>query len=104
MPNHVFGRSMRHVPPKAVAGDGCYLVDADGKRYLDGSGGAAVSFGAPVFFDHNRLGARGVDEPAELVLRVAGRHGFHGRLPVWGHYDHKRVHLFNTALGRVEPR
>ena len=43
MPNHVFGRSMRHTPPTAVAGEGCYLIDADGKRYLDGSGGAAVS-------------------------------------------------------------
>jgi hypothetical protein len=29
--------------PVAVKGDGVYLVDADGKRYLDGSGGAAVS-------------------------------------------------------------
>jgi len=27
----------------AVAGDGPYLIDRDGKRYLDGSGGAAVS-------------------------------------------------------------
>lgn len=27
----------------AVGGDGVYLIDADGKRYLDGSGGAAVS-------------------------------------------------------------
>lgn len=27
----------------AVAGDGCYIIDAAGKRYLDGSGGAAVS-------------------------------------------------------------
>ncbi|MGI9333300.1 MAG: aspartate aminotransferase family protein [Gammaproteobacteria bacterium] len=30
-------------PPTAVEGDGCYLIDADGKRYLDASGGAAVS-------------------------------------------------------------
>ena len=29
--------------PVAVKGDGVYLVDAEGKRYLDGSGGAAVS-------------------------------------------------------------
>jgi adenosylmethionine-8-amino-7-oxononanoate aminotransferase len=29
--------------PLAVAGDGVYLVDADGRRYLDGSCGAAVS-------------------------------------------------------------
>ncbi len=30
-------------PPVAVGGDGPYLVDADGKRYLDACGGAAVS-------------------------------------------------------------
>jgi hypothetical protein len=29
--------------PVAVAGEGVYLIDATGKRYLDGSGGAAVS-------------------------------------------------------------
>jgi adenosylmethionine-8-amino-7-oxononanoate aminotransferase len=29
--------------PVAVRGDGVYLIDRDGKRYLDGSGGAAVS-------------------------------------------------------------
>lgn len=43
MPGHVFGRSTRGSLPTAVAGDGCYLVDAEGRRYLDGSGGAAVS-------------------------------------------------------------
>ncbi|KIC13173.1 aminotransferase class III-fold pyridoxal phosphate-dependent enzyme, partial [Leisingera sp. ANG-Vp] len=29
--------------PTAVSGDGCYLIDASGKHYFDGSGGAAVS-------------------------------------------------------------
>ena len=29
--------------PVAVAGEGCYIIDESGKRYLDGSGGAAVS-------------------------------------------------------------
>ncbi len=29
--------------PVAVRGEGCYIVDASGKRYLDASGGAAVS-------------------------------------------------------------
>ncbi|MEM6637363.1 MAG: aspartate aminotransferase family protein [Pseudomonadota bacterium] len=43
MAGHVFGRSARGTMPTAVSGDGCYIVDADGKRYLDGSGGAAVS-------------------------------------------------------------
>ncbi len=29
--------------PVAVAGNGCYLIDSTGRRYLDASGGAAVS-------------------------------------------------------------
>ena len=41
--SHVFGRNAKGNPPVAVAGEGCYVIDADGKRYLDGSGGAAVS-------------------------------------------------------------
>jgi adenosylmethionine-8-amino-7-oxononanoate aminotransferase len=43
MPGHLFGRSTRGTLPTAAQGDGCYIVDATGKRYLDGSGGAAVS-------------------------------------------------------------
>jgi adenosylmethionine-8-amino-7-oxononanoate aminotransferase len=43
MGGHIFGRSTRGALPVAVAGEGCYLIDAAGKRYLDGSGGAAVS-------------------------------------------------------------
>lgn len=40
----VFPRSMQRGPlPVAVRGHGCFLEDADGKQYLDGSGGAAVS-------------------------------------------------------------
>ena len=41
--SHVFPRNSRARPPVAVAGDGCYLIDSTGKRYFDGSGGAAVS-------------------------------------------------------------
>lgn len=33
----------RTAPPLAVRGEGNYLVDATGRRYFDGSGGAAVS-------------------------------------------------------------
>lgn len=39
----VFPRSMKASYPLAVGGEGCYIIDSDGKRYLDGSGGAAVS-------------------------------------------------------------
>jgi adenosylmethionine-8-amino-7-oxononanoate aminotransferase len=42
MGGHVFGRTAARLPT-AVRGEGCYLIDATGKRYLDGSGGAAVS-------------------------------------------------------------
>lgn len=40
---HVFPRHTKSLPPRAVKGEGAYLIGADGKRYLDGSGGAAVS-------------------------------------------------------------
>jgi adenosylmethionine-8-amino-7-oxononanoate aminotransferase len=40
---HVFHRSLRQDYPLAVRGDGMYLIDAAGKRYLDACGGAAVS-------------------------------------------------------------
>ena len=41
--SHVFPRQMRAPIPTVQHGDGCYLIDQDGKRYFDGSGGAAVS-------------------------------------------------------------
>jgi adenosylmethionine-8-amino-7-oxononanoate aminotransferase len=41
--SHVFHRHLRQSYPLAVSGDGPYLIDDQGRRYLDGSGGAAVS-------------------------------------------------------------
>jgi adenosylmethionine-8-amino-7-oxononanoate aminotransferase len=41
--SHVFPRHTKAAYPTAVKGDGVYLIDKQGKRYLDGSGGAAVS-------------------------------------------------------------
>ena len=40
---HVFHRSSKTVPITAARGDGVYIIDTDGKRYIDASGGAAVS-------------------------------------------------------------
>jgi adenosylmethionine-8-amino-7-oxononanoate aminotransferase len=40
---HVFYRNPLHDYPTAVRGEGVYLYDAQGRQYLDGSGGAAVS-------------------------------------------------------------
>ena len=41
--SNVFHRSATQIPVAAETGDGCYVIDANGKRYLDASGGAAVS-------------------------------------------------------------
>jgi adenosylmethionine-8-amino-7-oxononanoate aminotransferase len=42
-PSAVLHRDLRRTPPVAVAGEGVYVLDAAGRRYLDASGGAAVS-------------------------------------------------------------
>ncbi|HYY61015.1 MAG TPA: aspartate aminotransferase family protein, partial [Burkholderiales bacterium] len=40
---HIVHRHLHHRYPVAAGGEGIYLIDAQGKRYLDASGGAAVS-------------------------------------------------------------
>jgi adenosylmethionine-8-amino-7-oxononanoate aminotransferase len=40
---HVLHRQLREPLPTAVGGEGVLLIDADGRRYIDASGGAAVS-------------------------------------------------------------
>ena len=41
--SRVLHRSLRQTPPRAVGGEGVWLIAEDGRRILDGSGGAAVS-------------------------------------------------------------
>src|SRR3978361_1203245 len=41
--SRVLHRSLRETPPRAVGGEGVWLIAEDGRRILDGSGGAAVS-------------------------------------------------------------
>ena len=41
--SNVFPRHSIYDLPNAMGGDGCYIIDEKGKRYLDASGGAAVS-------------------------------------------------------------
>ncbi len=41
--SYVIHRHTKVVPRLAVGGDGPYVIDSEGKRYLDASGGAAVS-------------------------------------------------------------
>ncbi len=52
--SNVFYRNPQHDYPMVVRGEGVYLYDANGKQYLDGSGGAAISclgHGHPVVID-----------------------------------------------------
>ena len=41
--SNIFPRHSNYDLPTAIKGEGCYIVDDNGKRYIDGSGGAAVS-------------------------------------------------------------
>lgn len=40
---HLLHRQIHHHYPQAITGHGVHLLDAEGRRYLDASGGAAVS-------------------------------------------------------------
>ncbi len=41
--SHVLHRDLKKSLPVAVKGEGAYIIDDTGKRYLDASGGPAVS-------------------------------------------------------------
>ncbi|MCF6302027.1 MAG: aspartate aminotransferase family protein [Devosiaceae bacterium] len=43
MSGHVFGRQTKGHLPIIAGGEGVWLIDSNGKRYLDGCGGAAIS-------------------------------------------------------------
>lgn len=62
MDEAVFPRNFLKAYPEAVRGEGCFVFTADGRRYLDASGGAAV-----VTIGH------GVEEVARAMAEQAGR-------------------------------
>ena len=84
--SHVFPRDMKADYPVAVAGEGCYIVDSTGKRYFDGSGGAAVSclgHGHPAIIDAIDTQLRKLafahtgffsSEPAEALATLLAEH------------------------------
>jgi len=63
--SHVFYRKLTREYPRIVRGEGCYLYDAEGRRYLDGSSGAFAA----------NLG-HGVGEIAEAIGAQARRLGY----------------------------
>jgi adenosylmethionine-8-amino-7-oxononanoate aminotransferase len=64
---HVFYRQPKHDYPIAVRGEGTLIIDRDGKRYLDASGGAAVSC---LGHDHPRV----IEAIQAQVARLAYAH------------------------------
>src|SRR5262249_5724783 len=71
--SRVLHRSLREVPPIAASGHGVWLVDAQGREVLDGSGGAAVSC---LGHQHPRV--------LEAVMRQADKLAYaHTRLFSW---------------------
>jgi hypothetical protein len=65
--SHVFYRQPKHHYPIAVRGEGIEIVDRDGNRYLDASGGAAVSC---LGHDHPRV----IEAIQAQVARLAYAH------------------------------
>jgi adenosylmethionine-8-amino-7-oxononanoate aminotransferase len=63
--SHVFYRKLGHEYPRIVRGEGCWLVDDRGKRYLDAVGGAYVA----------NLGHSN-PEIADAIARQAGQFGY----------------------------
>ena len=64
-PGHIFHRNLRKSYPLAERGEGIYIIDSAGKKYIDGSGGAAV-----VGIGH------GVKEITQAMVRQAERISF----------------------------
>jgi len=70
MESHVFYRRLGRAYPTVERGEGIYLYDADGKRYLDASGGPVV-----VNIGH------GVAEVVQAIAEQAGRVAYvHGTM------------------------
>ncbi|MGI9489447.1 MAG: aspartate aminotransferase family protein [Geminicoccaceae bacterium] len=82
MSSHVFHRQLKKPYPMAVGGGGVEIVDAEGKRYIDASGGAAVSC-----LGHNHPGV--VQAIKDQLDRLAYAHtGFFTSEPAEALADH----------------
>ena len=85
---HVFYRKLNRSYPRIVRGEGCFLIDADGKRYLDGSGGAFVA----------NLG-HGLAEIGQAMAEQAARVAYVNGTA----FTHEPVEQFATELARLAP-
>lgn len=86
--SHVFYRKLKREYPRIVRGEGCYLYDDQGRRYLDGSGGAYV-----VNVGH------GVSEIAEALACQAGQMAYVSGTT----FTHDAVEEFAAEIARLSP-
>jgi adenosylmethionine-8-amino-7-oxononanoate aminotransferase len=86
--SHVFYRKLTRDYPRVVRGEGCYLYDADGRRYLDGCGGAFVA----------NLG-HGVGEIAEAIAAQTRRLGYVSGMM----FTHDSVEELAAEIARLSP-
>ena len=88
MTGHVFYRRLGHDYPVVQRGEGAYLYDTAGRRYLDAAGGALVA----------NIG-HGVTEVAEAMAAQARRVAFaHGT-----QFTSEPLEAYAAALGEVSP-
>jgi hypothetical protein len=96
MSDALFPRNFRKTYPQAVRGEGCYIFTADGRRFLDAAGGAAV-----VTIGHGVASvARAMAEQAE---RLAYVHSSQFVTPVAAELSRRLLDLApsNIRRGRV---
>lgn len=86
---HVFYRKLTHTYPLITRGEGIYLYDERGKRYIDGSGGALV-----VNIGHGRREV--LQKITEQMEQVSYVHGIQ--------FTTKSIEEYAEALGEVLPR
>ncbi|MCX8116792.1 MAG: aminotransferase class III-fold pyridoxal phosphate-dependent enzyme [Desulfobacterota bacterium] len=86
---HVFYRKLGRSYPVAVRGEGIYLYDEDGKRYIDGSGGALV---VNIGHGHREIFQQMVDQMAEVGY-------VHGT-----QFTTKAIEAYAEALSQVLPK
>jgi adenosylmethionine-8-amino-7-oxononanoate aminotransferase len=85
---HFTALQPRHAPPLIVRGEGCYVWDADGKRYLDGLSGLFT-----VQVGHGR---------AELADAARAQAATLAYFPVWG-FVHEPAATLSARLAALAP-
>lgn len=86
--SHVFYRRLTRTYPRIVRGEGCYLYDDAGRRYMDGCGGAYVA----------NVG-HGVSEIADAVACQARNLGYVSGTS----FTHDSVEELSTEIARLSP-